>query len=109
MLTVVSGSPAAAAKLQAFDDVIVGAGAATDTAFNVYLNAAQITQEKGLAAVIGRSEEKQLRLRVHNCRTGKQREITLTPKRGWSNNEGGLVGIKIRYDPLDRTLVQLAV
>ena len=59
VLTVVSGSPAAAAKLQAFDDVIVGAGAAADSTFNTYLNATQITQEKGLAAVIGRSEEKQ--------------------------------------------------
>jgi hypothetical protein len=102
ILLVQPGSPAEAVNLSAYDDVIVGA------AGNEYLDPTNITSQSAIATVIGKHEDQKLRLKVHNSKTGVEREVVISPRRGWSGGQG-LVGIKIRYDPLDPTAVDLGV
>jgi hypothetical protein len=102
ILFIQPGSPAEAQNLCAYDDVIVAA------AGNEYFDSTKITTQSAIATVIGKHEDQKLHLKVHNSKTGVEREVVISPGRAWSGGQG-LVGIKIRYDPLDPTAVDLGV
>ena len=86
VLGVQASSPAAKVGLVSFFDFIVAAN-------DVELRSRDVPFIEMIAA----HEDKELLLKVYNCKNNTVRDVVLTPSRNWPGGEG-MLGVTIRFD-----------
>ena len=102
LLDIFKDSPAESASCTSFQDVIVEVNRQSVDVLVEKQKARFDESSTGpLVDIIKENENKAVTLTVFNGETNQTRQIVVTPNSEWSGSKGALLGVVVRFDPVN--------
>jgi len=110
IINVFKDSPVDVEGAESFDDVVVAVnGKSIDAIVKEQKVRFEETTIGPLQDIIAANINKKVQLVVFNTKKLEQRELEIIPNSRWTNSKGALLGVQVRFDPVDPLEVQLGV